>query len=263
VFAVVGCPVRRSLSPLMYNAALRAHGIDAVYVAFEVNPDRGDEVADALRTLGVAGANLTVPFKERVMPYLDRLAPSAVRAGSVNTVVSEAGELVGHNTDGDGLLDHMDHLGRPPVRHAVVVGAGGTGRAVSAALTARGATVQLLNRTLSRASAVSAVLDGVQPGPLTPVAFADAAAAADLVVHCTADPAAMAPLDPVGFRGHTWVDVNYWQRDTPHRAALVARGVEVVDGLGMLAFQGARALSLFTGVAVPGADLLATLMAQR
>lgn len=259
LFAVVGAPVRRSRSPDMHNAALQARGVDAVYLALEVDPARADRVADAVRTLGLAGANLTVPFKEAVVPHLDALAASARAAGSVNTLAWEGGRLVGHNTDGDGLLDHLVWLGRPAPRRAVVLGAGGTGRAVCAALVQRGATVTLLNRTPARAAQVAAALEvGVTPGPLEPAAFSAAAARADLVVHCTAGGAALDALDPAAFAGPTWVDVNYWDPAPPHRAAL---GDRFVGGAGMLAFQGARSLSLWLGEPVPGAELLATLEA--
>lgn len=263
LLALVGHPVRRSLSPLMHNAVLRELGLDCVYVALEVSPDRAGDVAPAIRTLGLRGANLTVPFKQTVLEHLDALAPSAARAGAVNTVVNEGGTLVGHNTDGEGLLQHLDAQGRPPIARAVVLGAGGTGCAVSAALRARGAAVVLLNRSPTRAEAAARRIAGVAPGPLTPDAFANAAADADLVVHCTAGRGeAIHRLDPHGFGGHTWVDVNYWAAEPPHRGALQARGVTFHDGRGMLAFQGAAALSLWTGRPIDGAAMAQALDAH-
>jgi len=259
LLALVGHPVRRSRSPEMHNAALRARGIDAVYLALEVAPARADRVVEALRTLGVAGANLTVPFKEAAVGQVDSLHRSAQRAGSVNTLVMKAGRVRGYNTDGVGLLDHLRHLGRPQPRRAVVLGAGGTGRAVGAALLDQGAHVTLLNRTPERARGVVAAWGQGDAGPLTASAFAHAAATADLVVRCTGGAGdATRALDPGGFGGSTWVDVNYWDDDPPHRAAL---GDRFVGGLGMLAFQGARALSLWIDDPVPGAELLDTLEA--
>lgn len=257
LLALVGHPVRRSRSPEMHNAALRARGIDAVYVALEVAPDRGAQVVDALRTLGVAGANLTTPFKEAVLPAVDWLHRSARRAGSVNTLVLEGDRVLGYNTDGEGLVDYLNHIGRPPARRAVVLGAGGTGRAVGAALLDQGAHVTLLNRSPERARSVVADWGEGDAGPLSPSAFARAAAGADLVVRCTGgDGDATRALDPLRFGGETWVDVNYWDADPPHRDAL---GLRFEGGLGMLAFQGARALSRWIGAPVPGAELLATL----
>ena len=133
-----------TMSPLMHNAVLRALGLDCVYVALEVSPDpRG--LAPAIRTLGLRGANLTVPFKQTVLEHLDALAPSAARAGAVNTVVNEGGTC-GPGTPTARAAAAPRRAGRPPIARAVVLGAGGTGCAVSAALRARGAAVVLLNR---------------------------------------------------------------------------------------------------------------------
>ncbi len=235
LLALVGHPVRRSRSPEMHNAALRRRGIDAVYLALEVEPARADQVVEAMRTLGVAGANLTVPFKESVVSQVDGLDRSARRAGSVNTLVMRSGRVLGFNTDGVGLIDHLGHLGRPPRP---------PGRCRPPPTPPR---------------AVVAAWGQGDAGPLTPGVFARAAATADLVVRCTGGSGdATRALDPAAFRGSTWVDVNYWEDDPPHRAALADR---FVGGLGMLAFQGALSLSLWIDEPVPGAELLATLQA--
>lgn len=259
VLAVLGRPIGRSRSPQMHNAALAALGLDYVYVALEVDVDAPAQVAAGIRALGLRGVNVTVPLKERLVPHLDRLEASAARAGAVNTILSEGGQLVGLNTDGDGLFDVLATAGRPPVRHALVLGAGGTGRAVAAAALARGASVTLLNRTVSRAEAAAAALGaGVTPGPLTPQAFARHAARADLVVHCTAaGSVALRTLDLGAFAGHSWVDVNYWEG--AGRPAALASRAAFFDGTGMLACQGARALSRFTRCDVPATLLRAAL----
>ena len=92
------------LSPAMHNELFRRQRIDAIYVAFDVPGDRAGAVAGAVRTLGLAGVNLTVPFKERVLPELDDLSATARVAGAVNVVIREADRLVGYNTDGEGYL---------------------------------------------------------------------------------------------------------------------------------------------------------------
>lgn len=265
LFALLGHPVARSASPAMHNAALRRRGVDAVYLALDVDPTRADQVADAMRTLGLSGANLTVPLKEAVLPHLDRLAPSAAQAGAANTVLNHGGVLVGHNTDGAGLLAHLAHLGVAPARRAIVLGAGGSGRAVAAALAQNGAQVLILNRNPARAQAAVAALQaqglvGLSAGPLDAEAFATAAPRCDLVVHCTPGASAgVLALDPRLPEGASWVDLNYWDPNPPHREALVRAGRRFVPGWGMLAFQGAAALSLFIGEHVPGAELLADL----
>ncbi|RME28554.1 MAG: shikimate dehydrogenase, partial [Deltaproteobacteria bacterium] len=102
VFGLVGHPVRHSLSPAMYNELFQRYGLDAVYVAFDVDPTRAEAVADAVRTLGLVGVNLTVPFKERVLPALDHMTVAAEEAGAVNVVIHVGGTLTGYNTDGEG-----------------------------------------------------------------------------------------------------------------------------------------------------------------
>ena len=210
VFGLLGHPVRHSLSPAMYNALFARYGIDAVYVAFDVLPSRAPAVADAIRTLDLVGVNLTVPFKERVLPHLDHLTAAAAEAGAVNVVIHIDGQLTGYNTDGEGLCRSLEAEGHPLAgRSAILLGAGGTARAVASALLDRGAAaITLLNRSESRAQAAVNALGPRFPGatlragPLLAAAFAAAAPDATLVVNCLAggaeaqvealDPAALA-----------------------------------------------------------------------
>src|SRR5690606_26920551 len=101
VFALLGRPVHHSLSPAIYNGLFAHHGLDAVYVALDVAPERGPGVVEALRTLGLGGVNLTVPHKAVVVPALDEVGPAVHVAGAANVVVARDGRLVGANTDGD------------------------------------------------------------------------------------------------------------------------------------------------------------------
>lgn len=263
-FALLGHPVRHSLSPAMHNELFRRNRLDAIYVALDVRPADADQVAGALRVTGLAGVNLTVPFKERIVAGLDRLDPAAAAAGAVNVVVREDRELVGHNTDGAGYLRALEEeMGvRPEGRHAVVLGAGGSGRAVAAALAAGGAaSVTLLNRTVARAEEAAARFAGQWPScrlaaePLDATAFRRVAEGADLVVNCTAGEAAplVGTLDVRALRpGSVWTDVNYWMADPPRLAACVSHGVRIQRGIGMLIHQGALSFRLFTGVEVDG-----------
>lgn len=247
-YALIGHPVAHSRSPMLHGALFRAHGIEAVYLCFEVTPDRSQGIVSAVRTLGLAGANLTVPHKESVVGALDRLTPAAARAGSVNVLAWEGDALIGDNTDGAGLIDSVRESGGTTEGPAVVLGAGGTARAVAAALLNAGAPrVTVLNRTLARAETVAAAI-GAEPGPLTSSAFAAAARDAHLVVNCTAGPAAPAvgALDIHALpHGTTWVDANYWMPAPPHHDAAHLR---FVTGHGMLLHQGARAWRRWTGL---------------
>lgn len=260
VFGLVGHPVRHSLSPAMHNELFRRRRIDAIYVAFDVPPARAPAVALSVRTLHLAGVNLTVPFKERVLPDLDDLSESARLAGAVNVVVRAGDALVGHNTDGEGYVRALvEEMGASPRgANAVILGAGGTGRAVAAALAATGAAqVTLLNRTRARAELACAALSLAFPGTHFAHGDLDALAragdGADLVVNCTSGDAtkAVANLDISQIRpGAVWTDANYWMADPPQLAACAARGVRIQRGIGMLMHQGALSFALFTGADV-------------
>ncbi len=248
VHALIGAPVAHSRSPALHNALFAHCGLDAAYVALPVAPDTtGAALVAAVRTLGLAGANLTVPFKERVLPHLDGQAPSARAAGAVNTLVVENGAIIGHNTDGAGLMDGAREAGWTPGGRAVVLGAGGAGRAVAAALAAAGCAVTVLNRSPARAAALADAL-GISAGPLS--AFAAHAAGASLVVNCctpAADPVVGA-LDARGLApGALWIDTNYF------RPAPVPPGPRSQTGAAMLLHQGLRAFALWTGHTVPAA----------
>ncbi len=253
LYAVLGRPVHHSGSPRLHNTWFAAKNIDARYVALDVPPELAHQVPDALRTLGLAGANLTVPLKEAVLPHLDHLAPSASAAGAANVVVRTPHGLVGHNTDGSGLLAHLRSRGFTPDHPVVVLGAGGAGRAVTAAMVAAGVPrVHLLNRTEARAAAVADQLGpAVAPGPLTPSAFAQLAEEVHWVVQATSGGAraALEALDPTRLSpACAWVDLNYWDPSPPHRDTLAARNMAFDDGHGMLIAQAVEAFTLFTGV---------------
>lgn len=269
VYGLMGRPIRHSLSPAIYNPIFARHGVDAVYVAFDVDPDDAGGAARAIRTLGLAGCNLTVPLKERVMPHLDSLGPRASVVGSVNVVVSVDGALRGFNTDGVGLVDCLSELGIPGGSRAVVLGAGGTGRAVAAALLEAGwGTVGVLNRTVSRAEQAVADLraagvgGALASGPLTAAGFAAVGRGAGLVVNCTAGPGAgaVAALDPAVLAPDaTWVDANYWMARPPQQDRCRDLGHRFVLGHGMLVHQARRSLSLFCGLELPATELRAHL----
>lgn len=259
-FAVVGWPVARSRSPALHAAWLAEHGVDGVYVALPVPPDRGAEIVPALHTLGLAGVNVTVPFKEVVAAEVDELRGVASWLRAANTVVREGDRLVGHNTDAAGFVAGLvgEHGGVVKGARAVVLGAGGAGLAVGAGLAQAGAAeVTWLNRSPGRAEAAAARVAracpgvGCTSGPLDAATFADLAPRADLVVVSVSGEGAdaVAALDLARLRPDAVLcDLNYWQHDPPWLAAHRARGGRVQDGWPMLVHQAALAFALFTGI---------------
>ncbi len=270
VYGLIGHPVRHSLSPAMYNRLFAQFGIDAVYVALDVHPDFADRVADAIRTLDLVGVNLTVPFKERVLPFLDRSTVAAQEAGAVNVVTAVEGTLTGYNTDGEGFVRSLAEEQGPKLHgcEVVVLGAGGAARAIASTLMDRGVkSLTLLNRTLARAEKAAQSLPGtVNVGPLTPASFAQLAPKSQLVINCTSGPAEalVGALDPSKLcAGASWVDINYWMPSPPLKAECEAAGVRFHEGIGMLAHQGALAFELFTGHPVTGDEIRAALQEGR
>lgn len=138
---------RRSLSPAIHNRILEEEGIPGAYLPFEVSPERLGRAVEGLRALGMRGANVTVPYKEAVIPFLDHLEPEAGRVGAVNTILNQEDELIGYNTDPGGFLQALGLAGfEPDGAGALVLGLGGAARAVTAALTGSGAQVTLAGR---------------------------------------------------------------------------------------------------------------------
>ena len=267
VFGLIGHPVRHSLSPTLHTALFSRLGLDAVYLAFDVHPERADRVADAIRTLGLSGVNLTAPFKERVLPHMDRLTIAAEEAGAVNVITNVDGHLTGYNTDGEGLIQDLERRAgwRPGGRVCAVLGAGGAGRAVAVSLAAADAgVVYLFNRTFGKAAdacehmARSMPHITFRPAALYHRSFAEVAGELDLVVNCLGPGAEETvrrfDIDALPERA-LWCDINYWMEAPPLLRACRERGLQTLDGLGMLLHQGALSFELFTGHPVAVAEL--------
>ena len=251
--AVIGSPVRHSRSPQLINAAFAAADLDWAFVALEVAPGDGAAAVAAMRALGLGGLSVTMPHKQEVIAGLDRLTPDAAALDAVNCIAWEGDELVGHNTDGAGLLDALarDQDLRPAGLRCAVLGAGGAARSVIRSLGEAGAAdVAVINRSADRAEIAASLA-----GAVGRVGTAADAADADLIVNATsvgmgADPGDLTatPLDAALLRpGQTVVDLVY----IPERTALLhlaeGAGARAVNGLGMLVHQAARAIALWTG----------------
>ena len=259
VYAVVGRPVQHSLSPAIFNPLFAHHGIDAVYVALDVDPARASQLGTTLRTLGLSGANLTVPFKAAVLDELDDVSELARATGAVNVVCKNGDRMVGHNTDAEGFSRALEQAYGPVMtgQEVVVLGVGGAGRAVAAGAASRGAaTVHLLNRTFERASRAAERLGEAfprshfVPGELTPDRFAQIGSRAGVIVNCTSGSASerISALNVESLMETAiWCDINYWMANPPQLDACRRRGVRVQTGLDMLVHQGALAFELFIG----------------
>lgn len=242
---VMGWPIAHSRSPRLHGFWLDRYGIDGGYVPLAVRPEDLAQALRALPALGFRGTNLTLPHKEAAMAVVDEVDPQARRVGAVNTIaVGDDGRLRAWNTDAFGFLEHLKAAvpaWRPDAGPAVVLGAGGSARAVCAALIDSGVpAIRLVNRTLSRAETVATAIGGaIEPvgWDVRDAALSDAA----LLVNTTLlGMAGQAPLEmdlrclP---RAAVVYDIVYVPLETPLLRTAAARGNPVVDGLGMLLHQ--------------------------
>jgi len=254
---IMGWPVAHSRSPALHGFWLAEHNIDGAYVPLAVPPDRLCQALRALPALGFRGCNLTIPHKETALAVMDRVEPFARRIGAMNTVVVAAdGSLEGSNTDVFGFRENLREQA-PDWGPAVVLGAGGSARAVVAALNAAGIEeIRLLNRTGARAEALAA--DLAQPGTRITVEPWEARAAtlreAGILVNTTSLGMEKSPplaldlsLLPVSA---VVVDIVYVPLETGLLAAARRRGNRTVDGLGMLLHQGRPGFGAWFGVPV-------------
>jgi shikimate dehydrogenase len=264
---LLGWPVSHSLSPAMHNAAFDYLGLDWRYVPMPVDAGAPGAIGQALaglRALGLRGANVTVPHKQAVMPYLDRLEPAAQVIGAVNTiVVAPDGTLTGDNTDAAGFVsDLREHGVELEDQYVLVLGAGGSARAVVYGLAcAKVARIAIANRTLETAQSLVAALQPLAPGcPMQAFALTDLprlAARADVIVNCTTlgmtpnvDTTPWPADVPFG-SGQVVYDLVY---NPPHTRLLrqaVQDGARAIGGLGMLVWQGALAFERWTGRPAP------------
>ena len=272
---VIGSPIGHSVSPAFQQAALDQAGINATYLAYDVSAKELRAFVQGLREPGVLGINITTPHKGAVIPFLDEMDDWATAAGAVNTIVSQDGRLTGHNTDGVGFLRALrDEAGfSPEGRRALVLGAGGSARAVVLALSRSNvAGLTIANRTHSKAqtlaelaqgNGVPALAMGLDQDSLTPVARE-----ADLIVNCTSIGMVRGPdengapllrdqIPPSALVN----DLVYNPRVTPLLREAEAAGAKTLGGIYMLVYQGASAFEMWTGKPAPVSVMLEAALA--
>jgi shikimate dehydrogenase len=293
---IIGWPVAHSLSPLMHNAAARALGLNMVYVPLPVQPEALSTAIKGLATLGFRGVNITVPHKEKVMALLDRIDPAAAAIGAVNTLVidppinkklealdtSESGELsssriiTGYNTDWSGFLAHLDKLAiEIRGRQCLLLGAGGSARAVAYALATRDASIHIYGRRIEQAEQlVSDIGQHFEKELLQARSFSKLHQAGQiykeqtLIINTT--PVGMAPKKnetpwptDLNFPERAIVyDLIYSPADTRLMRQARNSGCVVTNGLGMLLYQGAEAFQLWTD-RKPDLEIMANSLIQN
>ncbi len=153
LYGIIGSPVKHSLSPKMHNAAFRALGIDAVYLAFETSDTKS--ALDAMKCLGIKGYSVTIPNKQNIINYLDDIDQTVKQIGACNTVKNLNNKLIGTNTDWLGGILPLEKRTNLKGKKVTVLGAGGSARAICYGLLKKGAIVNICNRTVERANALA------------------------------------------------------------------------------------------------------------
>jgi 3-dehydroquinate dehydratase/shikimate dehydrogenase len=259
IFGVIADPIGHSMSPLIYNAALRPAGMNAVYIPFRVPAEHLDQFLSDAKEWGIRGLSVTIPHKEAVLKKLTKCDPAVKGIGAANTLRWEGNDLIGFNTDYRAAIDSLEHAMKPPEyelggiedKKALVLGAGGAARAVAYGLRKHGASVVVSSRTLKRSMALAQAINGEaidwdNRHGISP----------DIIVNCT--PVGMHPnVDESPYdKRHMRSDVVIF--DTvynPENTLLVkdarAAGAIVVTGVEMFVRQAALQFKLLTGHDAP------------
>lgn len=264
---LLGHPLSHSVSPPMHNRAFQELGLDFCYFPLEVVDEDLATIFAALRKMRVAGCNVTIPHKLRIMDYLDELDPLAATIGAVNTVVFRDGIATGYNTDGRGFILSLEKEGEISIKgkHVLLLGCGGAARAIAMTLGSYGAAGLIIaNRTEEKAKSLAAEVAAktglATTGMGVSQGLAQATAKAEVIVNATSlgmhPNNDQSPLDLSLLRKeHIVADIVYNPRKTKLLLAAEALGARTVEGLGMLVYQGAEAFRLFTGSKPPVAEM--------
>lgn len=260
---LLGNPLSHSHSPLMHNAVFEKLGVNALYFPLEIAAGMLGQAILGLQALGFRGVNVTIPFKEAVIPFLDDLSPEAHLYQAVNVVAFAGGKIVGHNTDGPGFILALDEAGVTNWDHCLLLGAGGAARSISLALAQKGARQMTIldideAKAGSLAEHVSHHTSVTCEAKLSNAAnWAQSGGQADLIVNCT--PMGMYPkvgespvesLDEVSDQAVV-CDIVYNPVQTKLLAMAEQRGLTTVNGLTMFVYQGALTLKILLGIDAP------------
>lgn len=278
--AVLGCPIRHSASPALQNAGIAALRLNWRYLALAVEPERLPEVLKGASSMGFVGLNLTVPHKILAMELVDELDGSARQWGAVNTIKFEAEtspgtwtslaredppagariRSVGYNTDADAIVRSLQEDLELTLEgsSAVVLGAGGAGAVAAQRLAMAGVDhLYLVNRTVSKAEKVASLIRAHNPSQHVEVGYPPPGKKVGLILNATSlglktgDPI---PWDPgvldLRQASHAY-DMIYRPAETPFLQTARETGCRVANGMGMLLYQGARALEIWSGQPAP------------
>ncbi len=253
--AVIGHPVAHSLSPLMHNSTLWLYGLPHIYLAIDIHPFKLGETLTSLWKLEFIGFNITIPHKEEVAKIAVELSEEASMTGAVNTTVRHSDGWIGFNTDVEGFITSLSRIGVKTIDTCLLLGAGGSARAVVYALDKMGTRMIIIaNRTMERAIKLRESMMPKISSRLQIVSLEDVnrfVPKAELVVNAT--PVGLVEekllFDPNNLESyHVVYDLVYSHRSTPLLRAAMKRGCKTIDGVIHLVEQGAASFKIWTGI---------------
>ena len=259
IVGVIGDPIKHSCSPQMHNAAFEQLSMDYVYVAFHVKAEALKAAIDGFKALNIVGINVTIPHKQGVIPLIDELSREAELIGAVNTLVFKEDKIEGHNTDARGFIATMKEEGvdAPKGKSVVVLGAGGSARAVVVSLALEGVKkISIANRTTSRAIQLASDISKktgieIHGMGLDDKELPEAISESSLLVNTASS---SLDLEHPLLINEDWLhrqlvvyDIIYNPPETRLMKVAKEKGLKTVGGIGMLVHQGAIAFDLWTG----------------
>lgn len=277
LLGLLGHPVEHSLSPVMHNKGFQNLNLDFIYLCFDIKEESLNEAVQGLKAIGVRGFNVTMPHKKTIIQYLDGMSKEAELIGAVNTVVNDAGKLYGHNTDGKGYVRALVEEGISVKDKTIVMfGAGGASRSISVELALAGAKeIVIINRTVHKAVEICNMLNRniptckTQAKELNDENTREAIERADILINNTS--LGMHPYeDQCIIKDENLLRADLIVSDLiyePSKTALLKmaekKGCKIINGLGMLVWQGALAFELWTGKKMPIDEIKQKLLKER
>lgn len=251
----------RSKSPAMFTTVMQRQGIRGMYVPFKVQPEEVGKALESLKTLGIAGANVTIPYKQAVIPYLDILSEGANVIGAINTIVITGEELKGYNTNAIGFMDALDSVDfNPEGKSALIFGTGGAARAVAFILNwlrtdtivVAGRSDEKVQQLVKRFGGEGATLESLGKD-----------INADILVNATSvsspdeSPEMAALVADLNIKGcELMVDLNYNRPQNFWQDMARDKDIRYMDGLVPLAYQARRTFALWTGLQLPPEEFI-------
>ena len=265
--AVIAKPIKHSISPFIHNMAYDLTDTNAVYLAFEVDRENLEQAVENIRLHQMLGANISMPYKQEVITYLDELDESALLIGAVNTIVNQNGRLIGYNTDGFGFFRSLSNF-HIKGKNLTILGAGGAASAIIGQAMLDGVEkvcvfdlrdrlaghqekIEQMSRRLGHPIQLLAVEDLA--------ALSDAVNQSDLFINATGlgmdGKSLPIPRDFAFPKGLLVADMTYCPAETPFLRLAREQGLQTVNGLGMLLYQAEKAFELMTGKKMPSEEI--------